>query len=138
MHLRLPAICVVTRARGIAGSTERLALLARLEAAAHAGATMVQIRERQFDDRLLIGFVAEVVEAVARLGTAVIVNDRTDVALVAGAHGVHLKSDGPPAEDVRGIVPAGFLVGRSVHSAEQAIAASASRACNYLLFGTVF
>nr|MBA2305303.1 thiamine phosphate synthase [Acidobacteriota bacterium] len=95
MPLRLPAICVVTRARGGANSPERAALLQRLEAAARAGASMVQVRERQLDDRQLIAFVGEVIDAVARSGAAVIVNERTDLALVAGASGVPLKGDGP-------------------------------------------
>ena len=57
--VRRPIICVLTRARGRAGSPEREALLARLEAAASAGATMIQVRERQLDDRQLITFVRE-------------------------------------------------------------------------------
>jgi len=138
MPLRLPAICVVTRARGGANSPERAALLQRLGAAARAGASMVQIRERQFDDRQLIAFVGEVIDAVVPSGAAVIVNERTDLALVAGASGVHLKGDGPSVEDVRRIVPTGFIIGRSIHDAAQALQASVSGSCDYLLFGTVF
>jgi thiamine-phosphate pyrophosphorylase len=137
-RLERPIVCVVTRARGGRGTPERLALLQRLQAAAAAGATMVQIRERQFDDRALADFVAEVVGAVRPAGAVVTVNDRTDVALAAGADGVHLKSDGPHPEDVRRIVPSGFVVGRSVHAGDEAMAMESSGACDYLLFGTVF
>jgi len=50
---------------------------------------------------------------------------------------VHLRSDSLPIERVRQVVPPGFLVGRSVHSADDAAAASAAGA-SYLIFGTVF
>jgi thiamine-phosphate diphosphorylase len=138
MDLRIPAICVVTRARGTADSVERGALLDRLAAAAAAGATMVQVRERQFDDRQLLEFLRQVISAVRPAGTLVLVNDRTDVAIAADADGVHLKSDAPPVEEVRRLAPAPFTIGRSVHSEEEAAAAESSGGCDYLLFGTVF
>lgn len=135
MTLAEPVVCVVTRARGGDGSPERAALLERLASAARAGATVVQIRERQFDDRALLAFTAQVIGAVRPAGAAVVVNDRTDVALAAGADGVHLKSDAPDPREVRGLVPPDFLIGRSIHGVAEARAASA---CDYLLFGPVF
>jgi thiamine-phosphate pyrophosphorylase len=128
----------VTRGRGASGSDERLRLLDRLAAAARAGADMIQIRERQFDDRSLWRFVEEVIAAVRPVGTRVLLNERTDVALASGADGVHLKSDGPPAADVRRVVAWDFLIGRSVHSASQAREVEAAGGCDYLFFGTVF
>jgi thiamine-phosphate diphosphorylase len=65
----------------------------------------------------------------------VVVNDRTDVALAAGADGVHLRSDGPPVAAVRAITPRGFLVGRSAHDDEEIDRAAGA---DYLIFGTVF
>ena len=59
------------------------------------------------------------------------------MALAADAHGVHLKSDSIPTALVRRHVPAGFLVGRSVHTVDEARAAEAEGA-DYLIFGTVF
>ena len=99
---------------------------------------MVQVRERHFDDRELLEFVRQVVGAVRPAGTQVLLNDRTDVALAAGADGVHLKSNAPRADEVRRIVPGGFVIGRSVHSAEEAAAVEAGGGCDYLFFGTVF
>src|SRR5688500_13968870 len=128
MPLQLPAICIVTRVRGTAAGVERAALLDRLAAGARAGATMIQVRERQIDDRSLLEFLEQLVDAVRPSGTAVVVNDRADLALAAGGDGVHLKSDGPPAEEVRRITPGGFLIGRSVHSEEEAVTAAASGA----------
>ena len=133
-----PIVCVVTRVRGAVGSTEREALLSRLAQAATAGASMIQIRERQIDDRSLLAFTRELVTATRGTGSAVLVNDRLDVALAAGAAGVHLKSNGPAVEDVRRVAPSNFLVGRSIHSLAEAVATESSGGCDYLLFGTVF
>jgi thiamine-phosphate pyrophosphorylase len=138
MTIPQPAICVVTRGRGSTDSSERVALLDRLERAAAAGATIIQIRERQFDDRELVRFAQQVVDAVRPHGTLVSVNERIDIALTAAAGGVHLKSDSPSVADVRRIVPARFVVGRSIHSPEEAIAVQRDGGCDYLFFGTVF
>ena len=131
-------ICIVTRGRGAPGSEERTRLLGRLAAAAHAGADMIQIRERQFDDRSLLRFAEDVIEAVRPAGARVLVNDRLDIALASGADGVHLKSDGPPVRDVRRIVPDRFAIGRSVHTDDEARAVESAGGCDYLFFGTVF
>lgn len=99
---------------------------------------MIQIRERQFDDRSLLRFAQEVIEAVRPAGARVLVNDRLDIALASGADGVHLKSDGPSVIDVRRIVPRDFVIGRSVHSDDEATAVESAGGCDYLLYGTVF
>jgi thiamine-phosphate diphosphorylase len=66
------------------------------------------------------------------------VNDRLDVALASGAHGVHLRADSFLPERARAITPAGFLVGRSVHGVDDALRATRSGSVDYLIFGTVF
>lgn len=138
MTLACPVICVVTRARGSAGSAERERLFERLTAAAVAGATLIQVRERLLSDRDLLAFTAGLVSRVESTAARVLVNDRLDVALAAGAHGVHLKSDGPAAAVTRSLAPAGFIVGRSIHSEAEARALDQDQALDYLLFGTVF
>ena len=138
MSLPLPIVCVVTRVRGVEGSPEREALLGRLARAAAAGAGMIQVRERQFDDRALVGFVRDLVARTRGTACLVTVNDRPDVAIAGGAAGVHLKGRSLEPADVRRILPPGFVVGRSVHSEEEAIATEAAGGCDYLVFGTVF
>ena len=69
-------------------------------------------------------------------GTRVVVNDRLDVALAAGADGIHLRSDSMPATSVRSIAPAGFIIGRSIHSEREATEVASS--VDYLLAGTVW
>ena len=136
--LRLPIVCVITRARGAETSAERAVLRDRLVTAARAGATMIQVRERLLDDRALAAFVRDLVVATAGTSCQVIVNDRPDIALAAGAAGVHLKSASMAAVDVRRIAPPPFVVGRSVHSEDEAAAAEAAGGCDYLVFGTIF
>ena len=95
------------------GLVERAALAAR------RGAAIIQVRERGLDDGVLLDLVRRVIEAVRAAGTRVLVNDRSDVAMAAGAAGVHLRGDSPSAARVRTIVPPGFIIGRSVHALDE-------------------
>jgi thiamine-phosphate pyrophosphorylase len=110
----------------------------RVAVAAAAGVHLIQIRERALDGAELVRLVEACVRAVRATPARILVNDRLDVALAARAHGVHLRGQSMPASRVRAIAPAGFLVGRSVHSAEEAAAVARQSGVDYLLFGTVF
>ncbi len=114
------------------------ALIARATRVARDGVDVIQVRERDLADRDLAALVRRMVAAVAATPTRVLVNDRFDIAVAAGAHGVHLRAASPPAARVRAIVPDGFIIGRSVHTSEEVDAAVADGASDYLLFGTVF
>ena len=107
--------------------------------AIRAAVDVVQIREKDFPTRDLLGLVqAAVTEAQrGRSVTKVIVNDRLDVALAAGAHGVHLGGHSMPALAVRRIVPKGFLIGVSCHSLGEALEAESTGA-DYILLGPIF
>jgi thiamine-phosphate diphosphorylase len=113
-------------------------LVARAAAAARAGVDVIQVRERDLADRDLVALVRRIVGAAAGTETRVVVNDRVDVAIAAGAAGVHLRGDSPPASRVRAKAPDGFLIGRSVHSLAEVGAAVVDGGADYLLFGTVF
>jgi thiamine-phosphate pyrophosphorylase len=130
-----PVICMVTDRRRLSGAE---AQVRRVAAAAAAGVHLVQVRERDLDGRALLELVAACVAAVRHSRTRVVVNDRLDVALAAGAHGVHLRADSVPAARIRGIVPPGFLIGRSVHAIDEARRGDAEGGLDYLVFGTVF
>ncbi len=137
MTIARPALFFVTdRRRGADPSL--LALVERIAAAARAGVPFVQIRERDLDDRSLAALVRDSVAAVSGTGARVVVNDRADVAIAAGAAGVHLRGDGIPAPRIRDIAPASFLIGRSVHGVAEARAVEETGGCDYLFFGTVF
>jgi thiamine-phosphate pyrophosphorylase len=113
-------------------------LVAAASSAARAGVDVVQVRERGLDDRALRALAINVREAIDATGTRTLVNDRIDVALAARASGVHLPGRAVSSAAVRAIVPDGFLVGRSVHSAGEAIEAARHGGCDYLVFGSVF
>jgi thiamine-phosphate pyrophosphorylase len=129
-----PTLCLVTDRRAIG---ER-PLVALVGDAARAGVDLIQIREPDLDDRALVVLTRAAVAAVRGTPARVIVNDRTDAALAAGAAGVHLRGDSIPASRVRAIAGPDFVVGRSVHDEDEAAAVDAEDACDYLMFGTVF
>ncbi len=88
-------------------------LVARAAAAARGGATMVQLRLKLADARVMVEVARRL---VATLPVPVVVNDRLDVALAAGAAGVHVGADDVPAVALRPRVPEGFIIGASVGS----------------------
>ena len=120
------------------GQDAEAALVRRVAAAARAGVHLIQIRERHMADGALLALVARAVDAVRATRARILVNDRADIAVAAGAHGVHLRSDSVPAMRVRAIVPPAFLIGRSVHDRDEVRRASTEGGVDYLLFGTVF
>jgi thiamine-phosphate pyrophosphorylase len=103
-----------------------------------AGVDWVQIREKDLTARRLLSLTEGAVEDARRQGhTRVMVNDRLDVALAAGAHGVHLGTRSMPADLVRRLAPRKFTVGASCHSLAEALTAQASGA-DYILLGPIF
>jgi thiamine-phosphate pyrophosphorylase len=82
-------------------------------AGVRGGVTSVQLRRKEASDRDLFDAACRLVSA---LDVPVFVNDRVDVALAAGAAGVHLGPDDLAPSLARRIVPAGFVIGASVGS----------------------
>ena len=89
----------------------------RRAVAGGGGATIIQVRLK---DALPSEVVALARALVGALGVPVIVNDRVDVALAAGAAGAHLGQEDPPLDRLRPHVPPGFLLGLSVGSPAEA------------------
>ena len=100
------------------------------------GIDFIQIREKHLDDRDLFLLARNVVADARSTDCRVLVNGRADVALAAGAHGVHLPSSGLRPGDLRPWLPDGFLVGVSVHSEDEAVRAWTSGA-DYVLAGPI-
>jgi thiamine-phosphate diphosphorylase len=133
-------ICLVTDRRRLVrpGAPEheaRSCLLIQVRHAVEAGVDLIQVRERDLEAAPLAALVTEVRAAARGSSTRVVVNDRLDVALACGTDGVHLRSDSVAVAAARQLAPAEFLIGRSVHRIEDAVAA---RGADYLIAGTVF
>ena len=108
------------------------AVLEWTRAVVRGGATMVQLRAKG----LASGHLLEIARAMVRdLSVPVIVNDRADVAILAGAAGVHLGADDLPVERVRALAPAGFLIGASVGNDDEL---GNARAADYVGVGPVY
>ena len=126
------------------GGERRQRLLANVAEAARCGVDYVQLREKDLATRDLETLARE---ARARIGasggnTRLLINSRTDVALAAGANGIHLRSKDLLPEEVRKIWRDGKgspppIVAVSCHSLEDALAAEKSGA-DFVVFGPVF
>lgn len=137
-------ICLVTDRSALAetatdaGDEALPQLLEVIADCADAGVDLVQVREPGLHDRSLLDLVRGAVDRTRATSARVVVNDRPDVALAAGADGVHLKDDARSAPRVRALGPRGWIVGRSIHDVPAARRATQCGAVDYLLAGTVF
>ena len=136
-----PILCLVTDRRRLVPAdadveTIRRWLVELAREAAGAGVDFIQVRERDLETSALVTLVTSLVDVARGSTTRILVNDRLDVALVSGAHGVHLASDSILPASARAISPPQFLIGRSVHRIEEAVTHGGS--VDYLIAGTVF
>lgn len=112
-------------------------LLGLVEAWANAGVDIVHIRESTLPDRQLVALVRQARGRVLGDRGCIVVNDRPDIALAAGADGVHLKDDAIPVSRIRALGPPTWLVGRSIHDLAGAERAAREGGIDYLLVGAV-
>lgn len=113
VDVRLNAIVDPERAGG-----RDLAELARL--CAEGGATLVQLRDKVSETRAMVEAARAIKKALAPLGVPFVVNDRIDVALAAGADGVHVGPDDMAVEDARRLLGPQAIIGLSVKSVAEA------------------
>ncbi len=131
-----PLSCLITR--GLATDHDAASLAAVLDAVClgvEHGVSIIQIREKQLSGRHYFDLARAAVEISRNSDTKLLVNDRADIAAAAGADGVQLRSNSIPSSVVRSAFP-DLLIGCSVHSADEAEAAS--RESDFVVFGTVF
>ena len=111
-------------------------LVDRVAQAVRGGVDLVQLREKDLPGGELLRLAGSLLAAIG--GRAVlVVNERADVALAAGAQGVQLGEDGLPVSAARKTLGRGALIGRSVHSGPAAVRAEADGA-DLLVVGTMF
>jgi thiamine-phosphate diphosphorylase len=134
------SVCLVTDRRRLVGAEAppgeaRRRLIEQVRDAVAAGVDLIQVRERDLASVDLAALVTDLVAVAHGSATRVVVNDRLDVALACGAHGVHLRADSIAPATARRLVPRGFLIGRSVHTPREATDAIGA---DYLIAGAVF
>jgi len=128
-HARL---YVLIDGRGSPGEFERL-----VRSLVHAGVNLIQLRDKQLDDRTLLERARCLRKLTQGTDTLFVMNDRPDLAHLSRADGVHVGKEDLSVKDARAIVGPGGLIGVSTHSIEQARQAVIDGA-DYIGCGPVF
>jgi thiamine-phosphate pyrophosphorylase len=102
-----------------------------------AGVRLLQYRDKSVPSGELLRTARELNSAIIPSGASLIVNDRPEVAVLAGSAGVHVGQDDLSADQARAIVGDGKWVGVSTHNLEQ-FRAAASSSADYIAVGPVF
>ena len=149
-------LCYITDRSQFPGSesARRKRLLEKIAEAARAGVDYIQLREKDLSGRDLEQLAREAVKILlatrrSPLATRLLINSRTDVALAAGAGGVHLRADDISPREVRALwarasrnakrVTRNPVLGVSCHTVEEvARAASDGARASFVIFGPVF
>jgi thiamine-phosphate pyrophosphorylase len=107
------------------------------EALAASGVELIQYRSKTATSRQFFEIARQLSSSLGPRGVRLIVNDRPDIALLAGAGGVHVGQDDLSVEDARAVCGPDRWVGFSTHTLEQVATADATSA-DYIAFGPIF
>jgi len=132
MRLVLPRLYVILDA-ALIPSPERVCALSLAE----AGVRLLQYRDKSAPARRYLDSSRELARLMASQGVTFFVNDRPDVARLAGAKGVHVGQDDIEVEQARRVAGNGMLIGVSTHNSAQFEKAAASSA-DYIAVGPVY
>lgn len=122
----------------LSGTQCRQGLEAVARAVLKGGATVLQLREKDVDGAEQVDRARLLLDVCGEHGAVLVVNDRADVALAAGAPCVHLGQGDLALADLRRIAGAGLLAGRSTHSVEQARQAVERDGADYIAVGAMY
>jgi thiamine-phosphate pyrophosphorylase len=111
--------------------------LETIEKALKAGVSTVQIREKHLEDKELYNFSKQARAITNKYKALLIIDDRPDIAKLVCADGVHIGQEDLSVEQVRSIIGAKGIVGKSTHSIEQALQAEQEGA-DYIGVGPVY
>ena len=106
-----------------------------VQAALDGGVRAVQLREKDLEGGELYRLAARLRDLTARYAARLLINDRLDVALAAGADGVHLGQTSLPVSTARQLLGPGKLIGVSTHSPDEITAAQGA---DFVVFGPVY
>lgn len=112
-------------------------LLSIVDEAIKGGVTMVQLREKRNSGRIFLEKAVRLKELTNRYHIPLIINDRVDIAMAAGADGVHVGQQDLPLTEVKKIISPSMIVGVSAGTMEEALAAERDGA-DYIGVGAVF
>ena len=115
----------------------RRPVLAAARAALRGGAAVLQLRDKRLGTGDLYRLAVNLAGLTRRAGRLLIINDRVDVALAAGADGAHVGAHDLPVSVAKRILGKGRIVGASSHSLREAKVMARSGA-DYVAFGAVF
>lgn len=132
LRLQLPKIYPITD-RGISG----LSHSRQVEELIAGRATLIQIREKDSPVGEWLDDAAEAVRIAKLAGAQILINDRVDVALAVGAHGVHLGQDDLPPEAARRLLGDRSIIGYSTHTLDQ-VRGALNLPIDYVAFGPIF
>jgi thiamine-phosphate pyrophosphorylase len=118
-------------------SKESARIISLAKRAATAEFALMQIREKNLPAKLLFELTRKCAAITGNSPTKLLVNDRADIAVAAGADGVHLTTASLPADVIRKQFGDDLLIGVSCHSADEIIAAQ-DQGADFALFGPVF
>jgi thiamine-phosphate pyrophosphorylase len=129
----LPRLLIITDRQATRGKP----LVETVRMALAGGARLVQLREKDLEGGALFALAQSLAAECRRVGARLLVNDRIDVALAAGADGVVLPADSFPTDVARRLLGPTRLVARSTHSAAE-VERARHDGCDFVLFGPVY